>query len=330
MLKEKSLITVAALVALVVSAGSRWLDAQEPAGGPVVPSALKAKPRQAKPGDDESQKLKIVRFNVALLEAQKRFGKDAEKSGFRFVVGATDLGVRRLFEAELALAENGEERLRACVNFLELARAWEGIGTIQIQIGALADDGNMEARRYLRADAEVRLLEEKRSGGGEKGDAKAEKKPKFGGGQKDGGNGPIPPFLLQRQNYRNVDTSDEKNKLVIVRRGDWIQLHFLYPVKSEPKEAISDLKITVDGKNVELVAVLTAPLRTHESAPARAREHGSTMDKVAISKRERAGKPKSQSYQYRETVRGGRRACTRSRFWRRSRNNGGGRRVFGS
>jgi hypothetical protein len=134
---------------------------------PPVPEALRRKPMEAKAGDDELRKLMIARYNIALLAAQKRFalgdfGRNPEPINLR---------AKRLFEAELALAVNAKARVVACERHLELAKFMEdSLATVMRNV---TDDdlsarvgADYESCRYLRVDAEVRLLEARRQAGG--------------------------------------------------------------------------------------------------------------------------------------------------------------------
>jgi hypothetical protein len=132
---------------------------------PAYPSVLKGKPREAKPEDDEVRKLMIARYNAALLEAQKRIDADGEFA-MKFAGGATDQCVTRLFEAELALAERPQDRVKAASHYLEVAKFMEGYMEILVKAGTRPKDAaGVETCKYLRADAEVRLAQAKRQAG---------------------------------------------------------------------------------------------------------------------------------------------------------------------
>ena len=131
-----------------------------------VPKVLQRKAKEPKATDDELRKLMIERYNRALLEAQKRFA--ADRWLVTWAAQGTDQTVKRLFEAEYAIAENAEQRVEACTNYQDLAIFLEAsVG----EIVALAKTENnvvydhvadFEKCRYLRADAEIRLLDAKR------------------------------------------------------------------------------------------------------------------------------------------------------------------------
>jgi hypothetical protein len=132
-----------------------------------LPAVLERKPKEAKGDDDELRKLMIARYNVALLGAQKYFGHGVRFGGFR--AGAGDQIVKRLFEAEFAIALDAPGRVKACEDYLVLAKVLEhGVQEaidVGARVGARFDNpANLEVCRFLVADAEVRLLQAKRAG----------------------------------------------------------------------------------------------------------------------------------------------------------------------
>jgi len=160
-MKCKMLIYAVVVGALTLgdakSGGQKKSAGPDKVGQPGLPAVLKGKPKTANPNDDELRRLMIARYNVALLEAQKRLGKMRVAFSFseHFTVGATDQCVKRLFESELALAEDSDARVKACANYLEVARALEEIGKAEIEFAGESSPGAFEACQYLRADAEV-------------------------------------------------------------------------------------------------------------------------------------------------------------------------------
>jgi hypothetical protein len=134
-----------------------------------VPLVLRRKPKEAKAGDDELRKLMIARYNIALLEAQKRFA--AERWLVTYAAQGTDQTVKRLFEAEFAIADDAKTRVAACADYLELAKFLEA-SVAEIVAAAVTENtvlydhvADFERCRFLRADAEIRLLEAKRQQG---------------------------------------------------------------------------------------------------------------------------------------------------------------------
>ena len=132
---------------------------------PRIPNVVRSKPKQAKANDDELRKLMIDRFNVALLESQKRFADEEGAFAVNFVAGGPDQCVKRLFHAELSLAENPQERIEACRNYVEMAKYMEDYVALAIKNGgskSLKDPGALEVCRSLHIDAKIQFIEAKR------------------------------------------------------------------------------------------------------------------------------------------------------------------------
>jgi hypothetical protein len=148
------------------NSGGEKKQAKEKEPGKIVqqdlPSVFKMKPRSAKQGDDDLRRALIARYNIALLECQKRLD-DPDGLTVHFKLGATDQCVKRFFEADLSLAESPQERLSACARYLELAKF--------VDVGVAAGRDFLETKdpavlltcQHLRADAEVRVVEARRA-----------------------------------------------------------------------------------------------------------------------------------------------------------------------
>ena len=160
--RQAALILVGVFVTSAL-AGNAWLPGQPQkprVDEELLPAVLKVKPLVAQGGDDQIRKLRIARYNAAISKARTRFAP--EGLPLIYSVGVTDQAVLRLFEAELALADNADKRMKACENCLEAAKYLEEFVGKSVASGAKnTSTADLDACRYLRITAEIRLLDEK-------------------------------------------------------------------------------------------------------------------------------------------------------------------------
>jgi hypothetical protein len=156
-------LSFAAVAVTAALASTHLLCAQGEKGLIVeLPAVLKVEPLVAKEKDEQHRKLRIARYNAALSEARKRFQPQAEIRPPGYTIGAIDQAVVRLFQAEFALAEDPQQCVKACENYVALAKHLEEFVSQRVRAGqGGACDADIDTCRYLRIAAEIRLLDEK-------------------------------------------------------------------------------------------------------------------------------------------------------------------------
>jgi len=128
----------------------------DPAEEP-TPAYLKREPLKPAPGDTPLRKLEKERFNAALAAAQARY---LEYLSGRGTIEITLDSVQRLADAELALTDKPAERVAILERGLGLYRDAEKVAELRFEAGKITLADREEAR-YLRLNAEIRLLREK-------------------------------------------------------------------------------------------------------------------------------------------------------------------------
>jgi hypothetical protein len=123
-----------------------------------VPKILTAKPLKPGRQDDELRRLLIARYNSSVAEMQGRYQE--------FLAGKGTLGIfavvgKRLVDSGLELNENPADKVSLLEQYLELMREVEKINVSLLEVGRISK-ADLELARYLRIDAEIKLLRTKR------------------------------------------------------------------------------------------------------------------------------------------------------------------------
>jgi hypothetical protein len=133
-----------------------------------IPVLLNAKSVEVKGADDDLRRLQKARYNAALDEGKARFNEYlAGRGGLEKLMAAA----RRVLESGLELNTGAADRIQLRVQLLELAREVEKISQAKYEAGRLPV-AEMARARYLRADAEIQLLQARRDAAQGKGKAK--------------------------------------------------------------------------------------------------------------------------------------------------------------
>jgi hypothetical protein len=147
------------LALLLVPASGTIAQEPQPKGGPAkLPAILTTEPLKEDPKDDELRKLLKARYNAAVAEMKARFKEfEAGRGRVDSMLGAS----KRLLESGLELSAGPNDRIKLLEQFLEMAKEAERIKQVLVDEGREAPTELHEAR-YLRIDAEIRLLRAKR------------------------------------------------------------------------------------------------------------------------------------------------------------------------
>jgi hypothetical protein len=124
-----------------------------------LPAVMSAEQLKIDAGDDELRKLLKERYNAAVAEMRARY-RQLESGGgtLEDVFGAA----RKVLRSELALSDKPANRIAVRAKYLELEQAAEKVATTRHQAGKLSD-AELAAARYLRLDAEIKLLQAKKA-----------------------------------------------------------------------------------------------------------------------------------------------------------------------
>jgi hypothetical protein len=119
-----------------------------------LPKILTAKPFKPGPKDDELRRLLIERYNSAVTEMQGRHQE--------FLVGKGTLEIfavvgKRLVDSGLELNEKQADKVSLLEQYLELMREVEKINASLFEAGRISK-ADLALARYLRIDAEIKLL----------------------------------------------------------------------------------------------------------------------------------------------------------------------------
>lgn len=123
-----------------------------------LPAILTAKPRQPGEKDDDLRKLLVARYNAAVAEIAA-FYRDFLKGRGTFETFVP--AAQRLVESGIELSDTPAEQIALREQFLELAKEVEKNQLACHEAGRIPDSEVAQAR-YLRLDAEIRLLRAKR------------------------------------------------------------------------------------------------------------------------------------------------------------------------
>jgi len=119
-----------------------------------TPKILTAKPLKPGPKDDELRRLLIERYNSAVTEMQGRHQEVLAGKGTLEVFAVVG---KRLVESGLELNEKPADRVTLLEQYLELMREIEKINVSLFEAGRISK-ADLALARYLRIDAEIKLL----------------------------------------------------------------------------------------------------------------------------------------------------------------------------
>jgi hypothetical protein len=144
-------------LALLLTAAVRPLPAGQKEEMP-LPRILSAKPLEIKGADGELRRLMKERYNAAVQGARGRWQE--------FLAGRCSLdgllpSARQVLDAGLPLNDRAADRIALLAQFAELARDVEKVAQARHQAGQIPITEAAQAR-YLRLDAEIRLLQARR------------------------------------------------------------------------------------------------------------------------------------------------------------------------
>jgi hypothetical protein len=150
-----------ALIAVLVAGTTAW------AGQKPAPADKKAKfhlgePLRFDPKDSPLCKLLKERFNEALAETKFRY---EEVEAGRALLDKVFDCYQRLVRAGLEAADTPAERVALLKQNVDLAREIEKIVALQVEVGK-ATQPELHRARFLRLDAEIRLLRARKAKGG--------------------------------------------------------------------------------------------------------------------------------------------------------------------
>jgi len=146
--------------AMVFSAPVVTVCAEQPAAQPPakLPAIIMARPMKPASGDDELRRLLIDRYNAVVSEMQARY---REFLAGRSAIDAFVDVAKRLVESGLEVYEKPAEQITLLEQFLELAKEAERIQKERLDANRIGVQ-DYEYNRYLRLDAEIKLLRAKR------------------------------------------------------------------------------------------------------------------------------------------------------------------------
>ncbi len=164
MLRTAAVRLPPAILLLVLACGRGWskpphtfvtMSIEGPA-----PSVLTAQPLKPEPGDDELRKLLKERYNAALAELQG-WVAEFHAGNHRMPRDATTKAAQRVLEARLELSSTPEDRIRIRQELVWCAWMYERVIRYHHHAGRIGI-AELEKARYLRLDAQIKLLRAKR------------------------------------------------------------------------------------------------------------------------------------------------------------------------
>lgn len=143
------------IVGLVAISSLSSQESERPTSGPYLAELLKAPPMQIAAGEGDLKRLSKERYNVALQELKARF--TGWQSGTYPAEQVLDAG-RRLLEAELAVADDPQAKVKVLEKQLGMVREYEAIIKARVT-AATESNANLNRIQYERLSIEIDLLQ---------------------------------------------------------------------------------------------------------------------------------------------------------------------------